>query len=117
MIGEDDGGIVAAARAVADGNWGTVFIPVLAIALRCRNLGGEPAGAATVGDRLLEQLLDRAASKADAAGFPGLAAWTKIDPRNRACARMLERAGGISVDHDGDLEIWDIGVPFADRPT
>jgi predicted GNAT superfamily acetyltransferase len=100
LIGQDNAGIGAVAWTENISGPGHVFIKAIGIAKRHRNRGG---GAA---DELLQELKDRLASIADAAGAADLIIEGRVHPNNEASKRCLARAGGGTAEMEDGYELW-----------
>lgn len=60
-----------------------------------------------IGDRLIEETVDRLIARADSAGVDQLGTWGLVHQRNAASQALVERQGfDYLIDYDDDLREW-----------
>lgn len=102
LLGEDDQGLGAVAwTAEVDGPH-DVFVKVLAVALRLRGQG--------YAQELLDEVVDRVANRADAAGADRVTLSGNVHVNNAASRRFCERAGAGVFQGHGELDEWVLPV-------
>jgi predicted GNAT superfamily acetyltransferase len=100
LVGEDADGLAAVAWTEDVDGPHDVFVRVVAVAARLRGQGGQHA------DELLDELKDRLANRADAAGANSLILTGNIDPSNEASRKLALRAGAEYSEMHGAFEQW-----------
>lgn len=102
LIGEDEVGIGAVGAAEQDSSPDAVFVSAIGVALRLR--GGR------VGLELMDEIVNWAAARADAAGHHRLTVWGKVDRRNDACHRLCGQLGAETHAVSRGLDVWTVRI-------
>ena len=100
LLGKDDLGLGAVAWTENVDGPTDVFIRVMALASRARNLGAGHA------DEMFEEMKDRLADRVEIAGADHLILTAKVDPRNEASRHLGERSGASVFAVDDPFEMW-----------
>jgi RimJ/RimL family protein N-acetyltransferase len=111
LVGHDGDGVACVACVGASKDYsGAYLIELIAVATRMRGGGG------IVANEAMNEALDWALNRMDAAGNPAPMVIGDLDPRNTAAAHLLRRHGFQPVYRDKRRAVWTYepgALPFA----